>query len=100
MSDSANLQPPVASLRIARWIFITAAIYGIPVLGSWFFFTPPMVGKASAQQPEIYYGFAGLGVAWQFVFLLIASDPLRYRPLMLIAAIGKSSSFPASWWCF
>jgi hypothetical protein len=73
-------------INVARWIFLLAAIYGIPVLGVWFFHTPAMVGRASSQQPEIYYGFAGLGVAWQIVFLLIASDPLRYRPLMLISA--------------
>jgi hypothetical protein len=79
--------------KIARWIFIIAAIYGIPVLGSWFFYTPHMVGHASTQQPEIYYGFAGLGVAWQVVFLLIASDPIRYRPLMLIAALGEKFLF-------
>jgi hypothetical protein len=80
-------------IAAARWIFLVAAIYGIPVLGVWFFHTPAMVGRASSQQPEIYYGFAGLGVAWQIVFLLIASDPLRYRPLMLIAAICEKFFF-------
>jgi hypothetical protein len=80
-------------IKLARWIFIAAAVYGIPVLGAWFLHTPAMVGRASSQQPEIYYGFAGLGVAWQFVFLLIASDPIRYRPLMLIAAIFEKFFF-------
>jgi hypothetical protein len=80
-------------IKAARWIFLAAAIYGFPVLGIWFFHTPAMVGRASSQQPEIYYGFAGLGLAWQAVFVMIASDPIRYRPLMLIAAIGEKFLF-------
>jgi len=79
--------------KIVRWTFTLAAIYGIPIFAAWFFHTPKMVGRASSQQPEIYYGFAGLGLAWQAVFLLIAGDPRRYRPLMLIAAIGEKFLF-------
>ncbi len=89
-------QTPASASRgvtIARWIFSLAAVYGILVLGIWFFITPKMVGHASHQQPEIYYGFAGLGLAWQVVFLLIAWDPLRYRPLMLMAAFGEKFFF-------
>ena len=88
-----NHQTSVRSSKLARWIFIIAAICGIPLLGVWFFITPKMVGHASSQQPEIYYGFAGLGLAWQAVFLLIAYDPYRYRPLMLFAAIGEKFFF-------
>jgi hypothetical protein len=88
-----DYQTPVRSVKLARWIFILAAVYGIPVLGAWFFITPKMVGRASWQQPEIYYGFAGVGLAWQAVFLLIAYDPPRYRPLMLFAAIGEKFFF-------
>ena len=37
--------------------------------------------------PEFYYGFVGVALAFQLVFLTIASDPLKYRPLIL-AGIG------------
>ena len=87
------LKRPSVRIKAARWIFLAAAIYGFPVLGLWFFHTPAMVGRASWQQPEIYYGFAGVGLAWQAVFVLIASDPIRYRPLMLIAAFGEKFFF-------
>ena len=30
-----------------------------------------------------------MGIAWQIVFLIIASDPLRFRPLMLAALVEK-----------
>ena len=41
--------------------------------------------------PEFYYGFVGVGIAWQIVFLLIGSDPARYRPIMLAAVVEKFS---------
>jgi hypothetical protein len=47
---------------------------------------PPKIDR-----PEFYYGFVGVTLAWQFVYLLIGSDPVRYRPLMLLAALAKGS---------
>ena len=41
--------------------------------------------------PEYYYGFIGVGVAWQLAFLVISRDPLRYRPLMLPTIVEKAS---------
>ena len=61
-----------------------------------FFLHPPeMLGKAPWQQPEMYYGFAAVVLAWQIVFLLIASDPIRYRPLMPLSAICEKFGFVA-----
>jgi hypothetical protein len=54
---------------------------------------PEMLGRAPWQQPEIYYGFATMGLAWQVVFFLIASDPFRYRTLMLVSAIYDKFAF-------
>ncbi len=41
--------------------------------------------------PEYYYGFIGVAIAWQIVFLIIARDPHRYRPIMLAAVVEKAS---------
>jgi hypothetical protein len=41
--------------------------------------------------PEYYYCFFGVTLAWQFVFLVIASDPVRYRRAMLLAMLEKAS---------
>jgi hypothetical protein len=38
---------------------------------------------------EYFYGFMGVALAFQFVFLLISTDPLRYRPLMLVGVLEK-----------
>jgi hypothetical protein len=40
--------------------------------------------------PEFYYGFLGLTLAWQVLFLVIAADPVRYRPAMLPALLEKA----------
>ena len=31
----------------------------------------------------------GVAGAWQFVYLIVAIDPARYRPLMLLSAVAK-----------
>ena len=39
--------------------------------------------------PQFYYGFAGIGLAFQFVFLVIASDPVRFWPLVIPSVLEK-----------
>jgi hypothetical protein len=41
--------------------------------------------------PDFYYGFVGVGLAWQFAFLMIGRDPLRFRPMMIAAMFEKFS---------
>ena len=74
---------------LARRIFRGAAIYGVIVL------LPLLVLEArfGVDNPpplthaEFYYGFTASALAWQVVFWIIGSDPVRYRPLMLAAAL-------------
>lgn len=54
----------------------------------------------ATNHPEQYYGFLGVALAWQFVFLLIARDVHRYRPLMLPAALEKFLAGGAALWLF
>ena len=75
----------------ARWIFRIAAIYGLIVLLPLFFaedwiarLTPPAI-----THPEYYYGFLGAATVMQFIYLTIAHDPIRFRPLMPIAVLAK-----------
>jgi len=39
--------------------------------------------------PAIYCGFYGVALAWQGGYFLISKDPVRYRPLMLVAMFAK-----------
>jgi hypothetical protein len=39
--------------------------------------------------PEYFYGFIGIVVVWQLAFLVIARDPVRFRPLMPVTVLEK-----------
>lgn len=80
-------------MRFARNVFGLAGIYGlINLLPQYFFeerigrdFPPPI------SHPELFYGFLGVASAWQLVYLSIARDLVRLRPMMLLAVLAKSS---------
>jgi hypothetical protein len=80
-------------MKFARVIFLSAGVYGLLALLPQYFledyngrnYPPPIT------HPEYYYGFIGVAVAWQVVFLIMAKDPLRFRPLMLPAVLEKVS---------
>jgi hypothetical protein len=57
-----------------------------------FYFLYDSVGNAApppVTHPEFYYAFVAVGLVWQFAFLLIGFDPLRYRPMMIPAILEK-----------
>ena len=79
------------SARFARWVYGTAAAYGFLVLTPLLFAEGQMVradGRALAH-PEYYYGFLGAALVFQFVFTLIARDPVRLRPVMIATVLEK-----------
>jgi hypothetical protein len=87
----------------ARRVFLWAGIYGVVVLLPQYFmegrfaqdFPPPL------NHPEHFYGFIGVGLAWQLAFIVISRDPVRFRPLMLPAVVEKftfaASTFVLFW---
>ena len=77
--------------RFARRVFLLAGIYGIVVLLPQYFVEWGLDLPAPIAQPEYFYGFIGVALSWQFVFLLIARDVERYRPLMLMGVLEKLS---------
>lgn len=80
-------------MKFAKTVFLTAGVWGLlEVLPLYFIFD--IVGQKSPPQvnhPEFYYGFTGVTLAWQFVFLLISNDPNRYRIMMLPSILEKAS---------
>jgi len=77
----------------ARWLFRLAGIYGLLVLLPQYFLEnrvgvdhPPAI-----THPEYFYGFIGVGVAWQVAFLVIGQDPPRYRMVILPAILEKAT---------
>src|SRR5437588_12154345 len=79
-------------MRFAKWVFLLAGVSGVLMIlplyleDRFFEDYPPAINR-----PEFYYGFAGVTLAWQFMFLVIGSDPVRYRPAMLPALLEKAS---------
>jgi hypothetical protein len=80
-------------MKFARYTFAIAGIYGLLALIPQYFLlerfgtdNPPAV-----THPAFYYGFLGVATAFQIVFLMIASDPRRYRPIMLASVVEKFS---------
>lgn len=80
-------------MKFAKWVFLLAGIYGVLVVLPQFFLEnrvnrdyPPAI-----THPEYFYGFAGVALAWQVAFLMIASDPARYRPIMLAGVVEKAT---------
>jgi hypothetical protein len=76
---------------LARRIFMIAGIYGIVVLLPQYLVETGLgpALPAPLQRPEHFYGFIGVALAWQVVFLIIARDVRRYRLLMLPAILEK-----------
>ena len=78
-------------MRFARWVFLLAGISGVVVVAP-LYFLEDLVGRdypPPINHPEFFYGFAGVTLAWQVMFLVIASDPVRYRLAMLPAMLEK-----------
>ena len=78
---------------LARRVFLTAGIYGLVVLLPQYFMEGTLGRNfpPSLTHPENFYGFIGIGLAWQFAFLLIARDVQRFRLFMLPAVLEKLS---------
>lgn len=78
-------------MKLASRIFLIAGIYGLIVLVPQYF-TEKLFSEQNPpalNHPEFYYGFVGIAVAWQIVFLIIARDPFRYRVLMIPSVLEK-----------
>jgi len=80
-------------MKFAKVVFWVAGIWGVLVLAPLFFIfdsigrnDPPPV-----THPGFYYGFATVALAFQFVFMVIATDPVRLRPVMIPSMFEKFS---------
>jgi hypothetical protein len=78
-------------VKLARIVFIAAGIWGIVVLPPLYFlhditgrpYRPPV------DYPHFFYGFISVALAWQIAFLVVGSNPARFRPLMVPGMIEK-----------
>ncbi len=80
-------------MKFAKIVFYVAGIYGLLVLFPQYFMEakngqdyPPTI-----THPEYYYGFIGVALAFQILFLIIARNPLQYRATMIPSIVEKFS---------
>ena len=80
-------------MRFAKIVFWVAGIWGLLVLTPLYFMFD-LIGRNDPPpitHPGFFYGFVGIGLAWQVAFIIIATDPGRFRPLMIPCILEKVS---------
>jgi hypothetical protein len=81
-------------MKFAKIVFLIAGIWGVLVLTPLYFMFD-LIGRQDPPpitHPAFYYGFIGAALAWQLAFFVIATDPVRYR-LMIIPSILEKFSY-------
>jgi len=75
-------------MKLARWVFLVAGVVGLlPVV--------QMIYGALINGETFLLDFANMGLffyvavfqygLWQVLFIILATDPVRYRPMMIVA---------------
>jgi hypothetical protein len=78
-------------MRFAKVVFRVAGMWGIVVLTPLYFLVD-LAGRrygVPADYPHFFYGFLSVAMAWQIAFLVIGSNPARFRPLMIPSVVEK-----------
>jgi hypothetical protein len=80
-------------VKFAKIVFWVAGIWGLLVITPLYFLFD-LIGRQDPPpitHPGFYYGFVGCALAWQLAFCFIATDPVRYRPLIIPSLFEKFS---------
>lgn len=80
-------------MRFAKIVFLVAGIYGVLTVTPLYFLfdTIGRQDPPAITHPGFFYGFVGVGLAWQIAFFVIAGAPVRLRPMMLPSVLEKAS---------
>ena len=79
-------------MAFAKRVYIAAGIWGLLIIFPMYF----LESRISEQQPpaithpEYYYGFVGLALTWQILYLMIGFHPIKYRTIMLVSIFAKT----------
>jgi hypothetical protein len=78
-------------LKFAKIVFYGAGAWGVVVLTPMYFLFDYIgrQGGTPITYPQFFYGFVSVALAWQFGFLVIGSDPARFRPMMIPGMVEK-----------
>lgn len=80
-------------MKFAKIVFWIAGIWGLLIITPLYFLFDviPKEDPPAITHPGFYYGFVGTALAWQIAFCFMATDPLRYRPLIIPSIFEKFS---------
>ncbi len=79
-------------MRFAQRVFFAAGVYGLIVVLP-LFAAEGLVARIAPPpptHPEYYYGLASGALGWQVLYFVVAYDPVRFRPLILLSALAKT----------
>jgi hypothetical protein len=80
-------------MRFAKIVFWIAGIWGLLVITPLYFLFD-IIGQKDPPpitHPGFFYGFVGCALAWQVAFCFMATDPVRFRPLMIPSILEKAT---------
>ena len=78
-------------MRFARVVFFGAGVWGIVVLLPlyWLVDATGRRYQPPVDYPQFFYGFLSVTLAWQIAFLVIGTNPRRFRALMIPSIVEK-----------
>lgn len=91
VGHSRDERHAASGARFASRAFLVAGACGLAFVTP-LFFLRDYIGASfppAVTHPEIYFGFVTVTFAWQVAFVLMAGDPIRFRPLMPAAILEK-----------
>lgn len=80
-------------MKFAKIVFWIAGIWGLLVITPLYFLFDIISQKdpPPITHPGFFYGFVGCALAWQVAFCFMATDPVRFRPLMIPSILEKAT---------
>ena len=78
-------------MKFPKIVFWVAGIWGLLIITPLYFMFDLIGAKdpPAITHPAFFYGFVGAALAWQIAFIFIATNPARFRPLMIPSMVEK-----------
>jgi hypothetical protein len=80
-------------MKFAKIVFWIGGVWGLLIITPLYFMFD-LIGRQDPPpitHPGFFYGFVGCALAWQIAFCFIATNPSRYRPLMIPSILEKAT---------
>ena len=74
-------------MKFAKWVLIVGGIFGLLAIIPLYFIENQIA--PGLNYPEFYYGFIGINILWQILYIYISTNLSRFRPIILFAFFVK-----------